>query len=136
MSEPRTTWEYARLSVATRLELSLKKWDELDDPAEARRVDYVYRWETQREHAQADTALELLDKLALDVEEHSPADLTAHTPLSVLNALGAEGWELVHIQRFEEPELDVPGRFAGRDGWYYLFRRAAQRAPGLAGTQR
>lgn len=135
MREPLTTWEYGRLSVATRLELSLKKWEELEDPTERRRVDYVFRWETQQEHAQADTALELLDKLALDVEEHWPSDLTAHTPLSVLNALGAEGWELVHIQRFEEPELDVPGRFAGREGWYYLFRRATQRAAGPVPTQ-
>lgn len=127
-----TTWEYARLAVAHRLELKLKQWDEMQEPKDTRKIDYLYRWETHFEHAHADTALDLLDKLALDVSDAWAPDLSAHTPLTVLNALGAEGWELVHIERFEEPELDAPGRFAGKEGWYYLFRRATHRSPDLA----
>lgn len=123
MSSPATVWEYGRLSVARRLELSLKKWDEVHDPDEISRHAYVYRWETHLEHAYADSPLELIDKLALEGDEHWARDISPHAPLSVMNALGHEGWELVHVLRFEEPELAAPERFAGREGWYYLFRR-------------
>jgi hypothetical protein len=124
MSEPSSTvWEYARLAVGHRQELALKKWDEVHESGQVHVLPYVYRWETHLEHASADSPIELLDKLAMDTDDGWAADLSAHLPLTVLNALGAEGWELVHVHKMEEPELETGAKPMARSGWYYLFRR-------------
>ena len=136
MSDVPTTWEYARLAIGHRLELTLKKWDEVVETAQMQHLPYVYRWETQQEHAWADTPIELLDKLALDTDDDWARDLSPHQPLTVLNALGAEGWELVSVQRMEEPEAESSTRPIARSGWYYLFRRESQRASAVSRKKR
>jgi hypothetical protein len=136
MSDSPSTWEYARLAIGHKLELTLKHWDEVHDAAAAKSLPYVYRWETHQEHAWADSPIELLDKLAFDTEDAWAPDLSPHLPLTVLNALGAEGWELVHVQRMEEPEADAGGRAIARAGWYYLFRRETSGAPDLGKKKR
>jgi hypothetical protein len=136
MSDSPSTWEYARLAVGHRLELTLKKWDEVVDAAQVQHLPYIYRWETHQEHAWADSPIELLDKLAYDTDDDWAPDLSPHLPLTVLNALGADGWELVHVQRMEEPEAESSTRPIARAGWYYLFRRETQRASALGKKKR
>ena len=136
MSDSPSTWEYARLAVGHRFELSLKKLDELADLAQVQRLPYVYRWETHQEHAWADSPIELLDKLAFDTDDTWAPDLSPHLPLAVLNVLGADGWELVHVERMEEPELESGPQPMSRAGWYYLFRRETQRASALGRKKR
>jgi hypothetical protein len=128
MSDSSSIWEYGRLAVGHKLELTLKKWDEVHDAAQIQRLPYVYRWETSHEHAWADAPVELLDKLAFDTDDNWAPDLSPHLPLTIFNALGAEGWELVNVQRMEEPEADTGGRAMARAGWYYLFRRETSRS--------
>ena len=41
-----------------------------------------------------------------------------------------------HVERMEEPELEVGTRPMTRAGWYYLFRREVPRATALARKKR
>ena len=87
MTDSPSTWEYARLAVGHRFELTLKKWDEVADAAAIQHLPYVYRWETHEEHAWADSPIELGSKLAAP----APSTLRSITRSSMAGAIPVGG---------------------------------------------